>query len=683
MVFSKLATNSMWRLRVISLTALLFSTQAAQADESVVSIYDWLTLGNKSGELLVRMPAANTYQVQFEFNDRGRGPKIEEQITLTETGLIASHEITGHAYMGAPIAETFYTRNGRAQWQSKIEQGSEDADPNRIWLSANGTPYAFAKLAKFLLSQPDGRAQAWPQGELAVQPLARLNIEKDDESRTILLHAITGIGFTPSYLWLDENNELFGVAYGWMGMTPQGWNHVIDRMQETQDAAEKRYLMNLSDSASQNLPERTIIAGTSVVDVANGTLLNDCDVVIRSAVIAAVSCGDQPLSAGEGLVIDGKGLTLIPGLWDMHAHVSMIDGLLNIAAGVTSVRDMANEHDALMENRSLFDTGKVIGPHVYFAGFVDRTGPYSAPTGKLADNLEEVLEYINWYAQNDYQQIKIYSSIEPAWVPDIAQAAHAAGMRLGGHIPSFMSAEQAVLDGFDEIQHINFVFLNFLAGPEDDTRTPLRFSLVAERAHELDLTSSEVQSFIKLLQQKDVTVDTTATIFRSMFLNRAGELDPSYAMIADHLPADVRRGFLSSELDITEDNEGTYRASADALLKMIKQLYDAGVTLVAGTDAIAGFTLHRELELYEMAGISSAEVLRIATQGAAGVARAGRHTGQIKVGRTADLVLLEENPLDGISAVRKARWVIKGGKLYDPAAIHRKLGIRPFVETRQ
>lgn len=657
---------------------LLGPLSATQANDHLIE-YDWLTLGKKSGSLSVQHDEENQYQVRFEFNDRGRGPKIDEVITVDKDGLLLTHAITGTAYMGAPIDESFVSGAEVVRWRSSIEEGTGQANAGRFWLASNGTPFALAKLASFLLSRPDQAAGSWPSGQLSIKKLTDKEVHSKLGTRTVSLFAITGIGFTPSYVWLDEQAQLFAVAYGWMGLTPVGWNEVLSDLQSTQDQAERAYLTDLSAKLTQPLPQRTVITNVDIIDVAQGRTLRSCDLVVQAQVIAGIACDPERLPPGEGLLIDGTGLTVMPGLWDMHAHVSLSDGLLNIAAGVTSVRDMANEHDTLMDNISLYNSNKVIGPHVRYAGFVDRSGPFAAPTGKLADTVDQAVDFINWYAERGYGQIKIYSSIDPQWVPALAEATHSAGMRLGGHVPSFMSAEQAVSAGFDEIQHINFVFLNFLAGPEDDTRTPLRFSLVAERAHELDLDSDEVTRFIQLLRASGVTVDTTATIFHSMFLNRAGEIDPAYAMIADHLPINVRRAFLPAEMDITADNESTYRASAQALLAMIKRLHDGGVQLVAGTDAIAGFTLHRELELYRLAGIAPADILRIATMDAATIAGATA-AGQVAVGHRADLVLLTGNPLDDISAVRKARWVVKGGQLYEPSQIYRSVGIKPFLD---
>jgi len=163
-----------------------------------------------------------------------------------------------------------------------------------------------------------------------------------------------------------------------------------------------------------------------------------------------------------------------------------------------------------------------------------------------------------------------------------------------------------------------------------------------------------------------------------MFRHRSGEIDPSYAAVADHLPAAVRRSMLAGEMDVNDDNAARYAASAEALLEMILRLYHAGVPLVAGTDALAGFTLHRELELYQQAGIPSEAVLRIATLESARVVGAEEETGSIELGKAADLILLRSDPLQDINAVRHPLMVFKQKYRYDPNALYSAIGVKPF-----
>jgi imidazolonepropionase-like amidohydrolase len=123
--------------------------------------------------------------------------------------------------------------------------------------------------------------------------------------------------------------------------------------------------------------------------------------------------------------------------------------------------------------------------------------------------------------------------------------------------------------------------------------------------------------------------------------------------------------------------DARYRESLRAALRMTKLLYDAGIPIVAGTDDLPGFTLHRELELYVEAGIPAPEVLRIATLGAARVARRDRELGSIAPGKLADVILVEGDPAQRISDIRRTVLVIKDGQAFEPAALYRALGVQP------
>jgi len=661
--------------------AMLLQAGYAMAEEARTVHYDWLTAGQVSGSLQLQVREDGSRVADFEFNDRGRGPKIHEVLQVAADGTLLSLQVSGHSYMGAPAEESFDVADGRAAWRSTLESGEA---PSGAFYSANdGTPEALAVLARALLKSPDGSLPLLPAGRAAIQSVSERQVSHEGESRAVTLYAISGLDLTPQYVWLDEAQELFALSWGWMGLALRGWGPVLEGLQDVQDQVEQDYHRNLAGRLTKHLPEHWLLRNVAVVDVASGSLLENRLVAVSEGRIVRVTEDtglDLPVYGDlQPRIIDGQGQVLIPGLWDMHTHLSLSDGLLQIAAGVTTVRDLANDPERLQQVRAAFDSGDVIGPRSFAAGFIDRKSPYSAPTGRLAESLDDALTMVREYAQAGYPQVKIYSSIEPEWVNPIAAAVHENGMRLSGHIPSYMTARQAVLDGFDEIQHVNMLFLNFLAGPEDDTRTPLRFSLVAEKAAGLDLGAPQVADFIALLKDKGVVVDPTVTIFDSMFRHRSGEVDPSYAMIADHMPPAVRRSMLAGEMDINDSNAATYARSADALLEMIARLHAAGVPLVAGTDAMPGFTLHRELELYHRAGISPADVLRIATLGSARVAGDEQNSGSISEGKRADFVLLAGNPLQDVSAVRRPVAVFKGDRWYDPALLYEAVGIRPFT----
>jgi imidazolonepropionase-like amidohydrolase len=237
-----------------------------------------------------------------------------------------------------------------------------------------------------------------------------------------------------------------------------------------------------------------------------------------------------------------------------------------------------------------------------------------------------------------------------------------------------------VLAGFDEIQHINMVFLNFLAGDREDTRKQLRFTLYGDEAGKLDLQSEEMQAYIAMLKENDVTIDPTAAIFDTMLRHLPGEPDPTFAAVIDHLPPSEARRLYNPEMDIV-DVADAWAASARAQSAMLKLLYDSGIQLVPGSDHMAAFTMHRELETYTEAGIPNAAVLRIATLDSARLVGAEERTGSIAVGKQADLVLVEGDPFEDISAVRRATLVMKGNTAYRPDSLYQAVGVKPFLPS--
>jgi hypothetical protein len=286
---------------------------------------------------------------------------------------------------------------------------------------------------------------------------------------------------------------------------------------------------------------------------------------------------------------------------------------------------------------------------------------------------------VDWYAERGFVQLKLYNSFKPEWVKPLAAYAHAKGLRVGGHVPAFMRAEEAVRDGYDELHHINQVMLNFLVRPGDDTRTLLRFSLVGDRARELDLDGPQAQGLLRLLSERGTVVDATLAAFEASYLQRDGQPNPSFGMIAAHMPVAVQRGLLSASSEINEENALRYKESFAKMLAYVGRMHAAGVPLLAGTDTWAGFGLHRELELYVLAGIPPLQALRIATWNGAKYTRTLDMRGSIERGKLADLVLVEGDPSVDISDIRKTSLVLKGGVAYAPAQVYEALGIRPFV----
>ena len=293
------------------------------------------------------------------------------------------------------------------------------------------------------------------------------------------------------------------------------------------------------------------------------------------------------------------------------------------------------------------------------------------------DNLEEGLAEIEDYKALGYQQIKLYSSIRPEWVLPLTKKSHQLNMRVTGHIPAYMTATQAINQGYNEIQHINMLFLNFLSDTID-TRTPLRHTMPAMHGLNLDLQSAEYQDFVKLLKAKDILVDPTVAIFENMYLAKKGEPSPTFSKIMSRLPLMNQRSYYAGGLPKSGDTIAIYQASFDKMLTVIYDLYQQGVAIVPGTDGLPGFLYHRELELYVQAGIPEAEVLKLATIKSAKITGVANDFGSIEIGKQANLILVDGNPVANISDIRRVEWTMKDGHIYYAKELYDAVGIQHF-----
>ena len=638
--------------------------------------YTVLIMSKVAGVQTSRVLPDGARELTFEFNDRGRGPKLTSRIKLDDASIPVFLQTQGVDYLKAPVDETFAIDNGRARWKSTAEKGDQQLSGRAFYLSMQSTPEELAFLAQALLKAPGHRLALLPEGEAAIRPGEEAAVTKEGQARRVRAYEITGLGFTPTTVWLDADQRYFASVSSWSSFVLEGWEASVPVLLAKQDESDARRTVELARTLTRKPAGPLAIVNANLFDSASGQSRPESTVVIEGERIVAVGAADQIRIPANAERIDARGRALLPGLWDMHVHMGPNDGLMHIAAGVTSVRDLANDHESLLKIRQAIEAGREIGPRVVVRGFMDGPGPYAGPTRVLVDTEEEGRAAIENYAKLGYEGIKIYSSIKPELVPALIRIAHEKSLRVSGHVPAFMTAEEFVRVGADELQHINFVFLNFFDDVKD-TRTPARFTSVAERAATLDLSSERVRSFAQLLKQKNIVVDPTVAVFEGMFTDRPGVIPTAYASIAPRLPPQVRRSLLVGGLPVTQENDRRYHESAQALLRMVKVLYDAGVTLVPGTDSMPGFTLHRELELYAQAGMPAAEVLRIATSGAARVAGKEKDLGVIAPGKLADMILVDGDPARNVSDLRRTTLVIKNGGVYEPAALYQRIGVRP------
>jgi imidazolonepropionase-like amidohydrolase len=343
---------------------------------------------------------------------------------------------------------------------------------------------------------------------------------------------------------------------------------------------------------------------------------------------------------------DGK--TVIPGLWDMHTHVTQVEWApVYLAAGVTTVRDMGNEFEFITALTSAVASGRALGPRLLLAGLIDGGGPNAFGVYDGA-TVEEAVRLVRKYHDAGFQQIKVYSLLTAPVVEAVCAEAHRLGMTVTGHIPTAMTIEQAVSAGMDHIAHL-----------------PIRG----------EAGTPEVDRIAAFLKGHNTVVDPTQS-WNELLGHAAGVPIAAIQPAVERIPPPLNRLF--SNAGTAGIDAAGARARLERGLRIVRELHEAGVPIVAGTDeGIPGHSVHREIELYVEAGFTPMEALQAATIVSARAMKLDGELGTIEKGKRADLLVLDANPLDRIQNVRTVRWTVHDGRVYDAAALWRSVRFTP------
>ncbi|HXY08221.1 MAG TPA: amidohydrolase family protein [Terriglobales bacterium] len=639
----------------------------------------WLQVTDKTpaGQDAVWTTPDGTVYEFYQFNDRGRGPKTYSTYRLDRRGIVTFDETKGVDYMKNPVNETFSMNDGTARWKNQAEDGHRDNSAGRYFVDLDGGPTSLFLLVKALLMNGN-KLSLLPGGEASLRELQTVPVEADGKKVSVTLYAVDGLSFTPTYVWLDDQHNFVASVYGWSGLVREGYQGAIDELYKVQEQVQSERAAELAKRLVHHPKGDLVFENVTLFDSVNAKAVLSQRVTVRGERIVSVEAEKGQATAANAQIIDGSGKMLLPGLWDMHQHFFPDLAMFDIAAGITTGRDLGNSIDELGKLKKHIEQGEQIGPRIIPAGFIDGPGPFEGPIKVLAATPAEARERVDHYAELGYVQIKIYSSVKPELVPVIIEEAHRLGLRVSGHVPSGMIAEQFVRDGADEIQHMNFVMLNFMLDVTE-TRTPARFTEPGKRAAGLDLNSLQVTQFIALLKEHHTVIDPTMAIWEETYTDRPGKTPRMDAYMFDRLPLQIQRNAKTASQSLPVPDAATdqlYRASYANFVHMLKKLYDNGITIVAGTDLGSGYALHRELEIYNQSGIAAPEVLRMATLTAAQVMKRDSELGSIAPGKLADLILVEGDPSTNISDIRKIDTVTKGGAVMYPKELYPAMGIR-------
>lgn len=601
----------------------------------------------------------NEYHSTYQFNDRGRGDSTVTIYFTSTDGRIASAQTTGVDYYKNPYNESFAIEGDSA---IIIVNGNRKSKK----YTSQIYPWDYTLLIAWAMKQPGNKTETLPDGIMSIEGIREKMITL--HGKTVRLKLVTRYvepSPLPSYIWMTDDLKFFATINGWQSYIQKGYEGFADTLFSLQELASKGYYTAELKNNSAALASHVLLMHANIFQSATASVQKNMTVEIVNGSIKAIYPSSINKKINADTVINCKGKFLMPGLWDMHGHYQKEEGGFYLSGGVTHIRDMGNDKILLSQKKQISEN-TLLGPDIsYVSGFIDREDPFQGPTGAIIKSVDEGIEAIDEFKKLGYGQIKLYSAIKPEWVKPLAAHAHSAGMKVCGHIPAFMTAEEAISDGYDEITHMNFIFLNFM-GDTIDTRTPARFKMVGKHAGELDLESKPVNDFISLMKRKNIVLDPTLNVWQGMFDEFKGDTMNYLKPIVSWLPKEWLSNLSIQTPYGAAEDKPAYNAAFSNMKKMLKKLYDNGILLVAGTDGGEANALHHELELYVKAGIPANQVLKIATYNAALNCNLLQQYGTITAGKMADFILIDGNPALNISDIRRVEWVIKNKRIYLP-----------------
>lgn len=621
----------------------------------------------------------DTYEVDYHVDNNGRGPKHHETIVLGEHALPLAWSVAGTSLMGGQVAERYQWRDGVAEWSSQADSGRKQQPQPKLYITNDSSPWAMWTYAKALLEAPDHALDVLPSGRMRLELVGTLALDGQAGAPPLQarLLRLSGLDLEPHYLAVDADDALLADLDDDAVAIREGYQAQVAKLTDAVKAQQFAHAQALQRQLAHPLERGLWLRNVHVFDPVNGLRSDAVNLHVADGHIVSMDAQWRPAPGDR--VYDGNGGTVIPGLHDMHSHSTLSSGLWYLAAGVTNTRDMGNDNAFLLDLIARIDRGEIAGPRIVRNGFLEGRSAFSARNGFVVDTLDEALKDVAWYKDRGYWQIKLYNSMNPAWVAPIAERAHALGMGVTGHIPAFTNADAMIAAGYDEITHINQLMLGWVLAPQEDTRTPLRLTAM-QRVADLDLDAPQVRRTLELMRQRDIALDTTEVILERLMLSRAGSVLPADAPYLSHMPIAYQRYRQRTFVpDLDAQADAHYRRALDKTLQLIGRLHRQGTVLLPGTDDSTGFTVHRELELYVAAGLTPQQALRAGTwQSEQHFGRSDR-LGSVRPGKQADFVLLPGDPTADIAAIRQPALVVKDRQLYLPAEIYRALGVAPFA----
>jgi len=609
-----------------------------------------------------------SYKVRFKFVDRGSPVPLEARLRLTAAGEPVSLWVKGNTSRFSTINDSIVL-HGERSWVRVGESGDYRQMHEAAFPVAGYSPgtVQMALLKYWNKHGRPGQVRLLPTGSVAIRSSGFDTLTANGARLVLERFVVSGLVWGNELVWTDSQGNLVCL------ITNDAEGDKLEMMLDKYEPALPQlisraatYGMQLFSSSmggdvknqagTAGQPGVMALLGGKVVDVATGQVTPDAVVLIENGKITKVGPKESVEVPAGAKIVFVTGSTVLPGLWDMHAHFEQAEwGPAYLAAGVTTVRDCGNEFDYINAVKRAIDGGVGVGPHILKAGIIDGPGPMGLGVIRASTPME-ARQAVQRYKDSGFAQIKIYSSVTLPILKVICEEAHRLGLTVTGHIPEGMDLKQGVEAGMDMVNHIQYV------GP----------ILARGKDRLVDWNDPKTAQGLDFIKEHGTVVDPTLGVFEMVFRNTNDSItgmEPAFST----LPQPLQVLFVTMGMPPAQAEK--YKAYFKDMEKQVKALHDKGVPIVAGTDmGFPGYSVARELELYVESGLTPLEALRTATVVPALVMKQAGVSGSLMAGRTADIIIVDGDPLHHIRDIRKVKMVIKDGKIYNPARLHEMAG---------
>ncbi len=619
-----------------------------------------------------------TVKAEFKFNDRGTDVPLEANFRGKNDWTPIHYEIKGKNSRMSGIDSAVEVNGEQIRVRDRNEW-KEGETPQQFFTVAGYAPTTMQMLmVRYWAAHGSPKELAiYPEGRnLRIEPRGQDKVSFGGKTETLQRYLVEGLIWGREWLWFTVNQDLIAAVtrdaeFDHFEAIREGYEDGLKMFvalagQDGMSAlAQMSATIPGSRAANIALVGGTLIDGTGKPPVANSVVLVKDGRIVKAGARSEV---DIPKNAQ---LIDARGKTILPGLWDMHAHFEQVEwGPIYLAAGVTTVRDCGNELEFITAVRDAIAEGHGLGPRILAAGFIDGTGPQAIGVAR-ADTPEQAREWADRYHQMGFQQVKIYSSVKLPQIAAAAAEAHKLGMTVTGHIPQGITTRQAIEAGQDQVNHISYIMDMMVP----NLRANGKRADWMKAYSEVDLDSDTVKKEIAFLNEHHTVVDPTLAIYEMGTASTAkpfNSFEPGVAKVAPELAHQL--------FDVGppgEDAELQERVF-EKCVALVGKLHAAGVPVVVGTDqTVPGHSVHREIELYTMAGFTPMAAIQAATIVPARAMGMEKELGTIEAGKRADLILVKGNPLEDIHNIRNVEFVMTGGKMFKTGELWESVGFAP------